>query len=88
VIISVLLETMLLAALGAAVGAGITWAIFDGFRASTVGANSSQVVFAFDVSRELLASGLKWALAIGLVGGLLPAIRAARMPLAAGLGEL
>jgi putative ABC transport system permease protein len=88
VIVSVLLETMLLAALGGAVGAGITWAIFDGFTASTVGANSSQVVFAFDVSPELLASGLKWALAIGLVGGLLPAIRAARMPIVTGLREL
>jgi putative ABC transport system permease protein len=88
VILSVLLETMLLAVLGGAVGAGLTWMIFDGFTASTVGANSSQVVFAFDVSRELLASGLKWALAIGLVGGLLPALRAARMPIVAGLREL
>jgi putative ABC transport system permease protein len=88
VILSVLLETMLLAVLGGAVGAGLTWLIFDGFTASTVGANSSQVVFAFDVSRELLASGLKWALAIGLVGGLLPALRAARMPIIVGLREL
>jgi putative ABC transport system permease protein len=88
VILSVLLETMLLAVLGGAVGAGLTWMIFDGFTASTVGANSSQVVFAFDVSRELLASGLKWALVIGLVGGLLPALRAARMPIVAGLREL
>jgi len=88
VILSVLLETMLLAVLGGAVGAGLTWMIFDGFTASTVGANSSQVVFAFDVSRELLASGLKWALAIGLIGGLLPALRAARMPIVAGLREL
>jgi putative ABC transport system permease protein len=88
VILSVLLETMLLALLGGAVGAGLTWMIFDGFTASTVGANSSQVVFAFDVSRELLASGLKWALVIGLIGGLLPALRAARMPIVAGLREL
>jgi len=88
VVVSVLLETMLLAVLGGSVGAGLTWMIFDGFTASTVGANSSQVVFAFDVSRELLASGLKWTLAIGLVGGLLPALRAARMPIVAGLREL
>jgi putative ABC transport system permease protein len=88
VIVSVLLETMLLAVLGGAVGAGITWILFDGFTASTVGANSSQVVFAFDVSRELLASGLEWALAIGLVGGLLPALRAARVPIVLGLREL
>jgi putative ABC transport system permease protein len=79
---------MLLAVLGGAVGAGLTWLIFDGFTASTVGANSSQVVFAFDVSQELLVSGLKWALAIGLIGGLLPALRAARMPIIAGLREL
>jgi putative ABC transport system permease protein len=88
VIVSVLLETMLLAVLGGAVGAGLTWMIFDGFTASTVGANSSQVVFAFDVSRELLTSGLEWALAIGLVGGLLPALRAARVPIVLGLREL
>jgi putative ABC transport system permease protein len=88
VIVSVLLETMLLAVLGGAVGAGLTWMIFDGFTASTVGANSSQVVFAFDVSPELLTSGLEWALAIGLVGGLLPALRAARVPIVMGLREL
>jgi putative ABC transport system permease protein len=88
VILSVLLETMLLAALGGAVGATLTWVMFDGFTASTVGANSSQVVFAFDVSRELLADGLKWALAIGFIGGLLPAIRAARLPIVMGLREL
>jgi ABC-type molybdenum transport system ATPase subunit/photorepair protein PhrA len=39
-------------------------------------------------SRELLSDGLKWALAIGLIGGLLPAIRAARLPIVAGLREL
>ena len=88
VIVSVLLETLLLAALGGAVGAGLTWAIFDGFTASTVGANSSQVVFAFKVSRELLSNGLMWALAIGLIGGLLPAIRAARLPIVLGLRGL
>jgi putative ABC transport system permease protein len=88
VIVSVLLETLLLAALGGAIGAGLTWAIFDGFTASTVGANSSQVVFAFKVSPELLSNGLMWALAIGLIGGLLPAIRAARLPIVLGLRGL
>jgi putative ABC transport system permease protein len=88
VIVSVLLETLLLAALGGVVGAGLTWVIFDGFIASTVGANSSQVVFAFKVSRELLSNGLVWALAIGLIGGLLPAIRAARLPIVLGLRGL
>lgn len=87
VIISVLIETMLLAILGGAIGAALTWVIFDGFTASTL-SGSGQVVFAFDVSRELLWSGLKWALAIGIVGGLFPALRAACMPITGGLREL
>lgn len=87
VIVSVLIETMMLAAVGGVIGAALTWAIFDGFIASTVG-DSGQVVFAFNVSPDLLWSGLKWALVIGIIGGLLPAIRAARMPIVAGLREL
>jgi putative ABC transport system permease protein len=88
VVVSVLLETMLLAMLGGAIGAAVAWAIFDNFTASTLGENFSQVVFAFKVSPALLWSGLKWALAIGFIGGLFPAIRAASMPVAAGLREL
>ena len=52
------------------------------------GANFSQVVFSFRVSPPLLWTGLKWALAIGFIGGLFPALRAARMPVTAGLREL
>jgi putative ABC transport system permease protein len=87
VVVSVLLETMMLAALGGVLGAAVTWVIFDGFTASTMGA-AGQIVFAFDVSPELLWNGLKWAFAIGLIGGLLPAVRAARTPIAVGLREL
>jgi hypothetical protein len=58
-ITAVLLETLLLASLGGAVGAMAAWAIFDGFIASTVGANSSQMVFAIKVSPVILGSGLK-----------------------------
>ncbi len=88
VIVSVLLETMLLAVLGGAIGAGIAWAIFDKYTASTLGNNFSQVVFAFSVTPALLASGLKWALAIGFIGGFFPAVRAARVPVTVGLREL
>src|SRR5882757_3652687 len=88
VIVSVLLETMLLAILGGALGAVLAWAIFDNYTASTLGANFSQVVFAFNVSPALLWSGLKWALAIGFIGGLFPAVRAARLPVTVGLREL
>jgi putative ABC transport system permease protein len=88
VVVSVLLETMLLALLGGALGAGLAWAVFDDYTASTLGSNFSQVVFAFNVTPALLTSGLKWALAIGFVGGLFPAVRAAIVPVTAGLREL
>ena len=88
VVVSVLIETLLLAIAGGAVGAGIAWALFDNYTASTLGANFSQVVFEFRVTPALLATGLKWALAIGFLGGLFPALRAARMPVTDGLREL
>jgi putative ABC transport system permease protein len=88
VVVSVLLETMLLAVLGGVLGAGLAWAIFDNYTASTLGSNFSQVVFAFNVSPLLLWNGLKWALAIGFIGGLFPAVRAARIPVTVGLREL
>ena len=88
VVVSVLIETLLLALAGGVIGAGLAWAIFDHYTASTLGANFSEVVFEFRVTPALLASGLKWALAIGLVGGLFPAVRAARMPVTEGLREL
>jgi putative ABC transport system permease protein len=88
VVVSVLIETLLLALAGGVIGAGLAWAIFDHYTASTLGANFSQVVFEFRVTPALLAGGLKWALAIGFVGGLFPAVRAARMPVTDGLREL
>lgn len=80
VVVSIILEAMLLALLGGAIGAFLSWLLFDQYRVSTLGANFSQVVFAFEVSSPLITQGLVWALAIGLVGGLLPAIHAARQP--------
>ncbi len=88
VVVSVMLETMLLATLGGAVGAAIAWLLFNNYTASTLGANFTQIVFAFQVTPELLWRGLKWALAIGLLGGLFPALRAARMSVTEGLREL
>ena len=88
VVVSVMLETMLLALLGGALGAGIAWLLFDQYTASTLGANFTQIVFAFRVTPELLWRGMKWALAIGMLGGLFPALRAARMSVTEGLREL
>ena len=80
VVTAVMLETMLLALLGGLLGAAIAWLVFNGYTVSTLGQNFSQVVFQFRVTPELLWTGLKWALGIGLVGGLFPALRAARLP--------
>jgi putative ABC transport system permease protein len=88
VVVSVLLESLLLAAVGGAAGAGLAYVLFDGYRTATMNWQSfSQVAFAFDVDAKLLVQGIVYALAIGLVGGLLPAIRAARMPVAMALRE-
>jgi putative ABC transport system permease protein len=85
VVVAVMLETMLLALLGGILGAALAWLVFNGYTVSTLGNNFSQVVFSFQVSPELLWSGLKWALGIGLVGGLFPALRAARLPVTTAL---
>lgn len=88
VVISVLIESLFLAALGGAVGAAFAYYVFNGFRAATINWQSfSQVAFAFEVTPQLLALGAGIALTIGLFGGLFPAIRAARMPVASALRE-
>ena len=88
VVISVMLEAALLALTGGVIGAGIAWAVFDNYTASTLGANFSQVVFAFQVSPQLILNGLLWALGIGLLGGLFPAVHAARQPVTSALRAL
>lgn len=88
VVISVLAESLLLALAGGLIGAALAWWAFDGFRAATLNFTSfSQVAFAFEVSPTLLFRGIAFALVIGFLGGLLPAIRAARQPVADALRE-
>jgi len=84
VVMAVLLETLLLAVAGG-LGGGLSYLIFNGYSASTMGSNFSTIVFAFDVNLSLLWMGLQWALGIGLVGGLFPAVRAARVPITSAL---
>ena len=88
VVTAVMLETMLLALVGGLLGCAVAWLVFNGYSVSTIGSNFSAVVFKFHVSPELLWSGLKWALGIGLVGGLFPALRAARLPITTALREI
>jgi putative ABC transport system permease protein len=88
VIISVLFESLVLALLGGVIGALIAYFAFDGFRAATMNFQTfSQVAFAFSVTPKLLTLAIIWAAAIGFVGGLFPAIRAARLPIASALRE-
>jgi putative ABC transport system permease protein len=86
-VVSVMLETMLLALAGGVLGAGVAWAVFNGYTVSTLGSNFSQVVFRFQVSPGLLLHGLQWALVIGFIGGLFPALRAANLPVTQALRE-
>ena len=89
VLFSVMLESLALALIGGAIGGTIAYVCFNGFQAATVNwASFSQVTFAFDVSQQLLAQGIIGAALIGLIGGFLPAIRAARLPIASALREL
>jgi putative ABC transport system permease protein len=80
VIASVMAEALLLALLGGLLGAGIAYLLFNGYTVSTLGSGFTQIAFGFAVTPELLFKGLNWALMIGFVGGLAPAIHAARIP--------
>ena len=80
IVASLLLESILLALPGALVGALVAWALFNGFLASPFGAS-----FRMTVTPSLALLGLGWALAMGLLSGLLPAMRASRMPVTAAL---
>ncbi|MGE0703760.1 MAG: ABC transporter permease [Vicinamibacterales bacterium] len=89
VVVSVLGEAMALGLIGGLIGGALAYLIFNGYQTSTMNWQSfSQVAFAFRVTPQLLVGGLFYALSMGLVGGLLPAIRAARMPIASALREL
>jgi putative ABC transport system permease protein len=88
VMISALLEAMILALIGGLLGTVIAYALFNGYTASTLGSNFSQVVFQFHVSPTLLLDGLQWALAIGFIGGFFPALQAASIPVSVALREL
>jgi putative ABC transport system permease protein len=87
VLVSVMLESLLLALIGGVLGAALAWLFFNGYTVSTLGANFSQVAFDFRVTPALLVKGITWATFIGLVGGFFPALRAIRMPITTALRE-
>jgi putative ABC transport system permease protein len=86
VVVSVVVEALVLALIGAFAGAGLAWLFFDGHTVSTVGgAGVANVIFHLRVGGGLIIVGIVWACVVGLIGGLLPAIRAARLPVATAL---
>ena len=87
VVVAVMLETMLLAALGGLLGGLVAWALFDGFSASTMAGTVGKLSFELRVTPALVWTGMQWALAIGFIGGLYPAVRAARLPITVALRE-
>jgi putative ABC transport system permease protein len=89
VVISVLAEAVALSLIGGVIGGAIAWAAFDGYQTSTMNFQSfSQVAFAFAVTPSLLAMALLYAVLMGFFGGLLPAIRAARLPIVTALRQI
>jgi putative ABC transport system permease protein len=80
VVVSVILESLVLAIPGALLGGAIAWGLFNNHDVHMGG-----VSFSMSVTPGLVVLGLIWALVIGLIGGLAPSIRAARLPVAAAL---
>lgn len=85
VVVSVMLESLILALAGGLLGALAAYVLFNNMAVSTLGANFTQVVFRFAVTPALVVNGLVIAVVIGMVGGLLPALRAARQPVTTAL---
>lgn len=89
VVTSVLAEALFIGLVGGVLGAIVSYFAFNGLRTSTMNfATFSQLTFAFTVTPQLMVQGLIWALVLGLIGGLLPSLRAAKLPITTGLREL
>lgn len=84
-VMSVLAEALVLALIGGVIGALIAWLFFNGNTVSTSGGGMGQMVFELSVSPQLMILGIVWACFIGVLGGLFPAVRAARLPVAMAL---
>ena len=85
VLSAVFLESLLLSAIGALVGTAIAWLLFGGHTLNMLTGSQTQMVFSLQITPALADLGIIWALVIGFIGGLFPAIRAARLPVATAL---
>ncbi len=80
IVASTLCESILLAVPGALLGAALAWVLFNGLSASPFGYS-----FRLEVTPALALLGVSWALVMGFIGGILPAVRAARVPVTTAL---
>src|SRR5678816_2534843 len=89
VVCSVMFESVVLALLGGIVGGLVAYLAFDGYASTTMNFDTwSQIAFSFAVTPQLLLRATILAMIIGLIGGLFPAIRAARLPIASALRDV
>ena len=88
VVVSIVVEALILAFAGGIIGAALGWVAFNGNAVNTLGGGNTQVVFQLMVTPVLISLGLLMALGVGLVGGLIPAAHAARLPVATALRGL
>jgi putative ABC transport system permease protein len=89
VVISVLVESVLLGAAGGLLGGVLAYIFLNGMQSSTMNFQTfSQITYAFTVTPQLMVTGIVYGLVLTFIAGLLPGIRAARMPITAGLREL
>jgi putative ABC transport system permease protein len=86
VVLSVLAESLALALVGGLLGGGLAYLAVNGYQTATINWQSfSQVAFSLSVTPGLLVGGIVYALVMGFLGGVFPALRAARIPVAEGL---
>jgi putative ABC transport system permease protein len=89
VVVSVLVEAMILGAVGGLIGGVLALVFLNGMHSSTMNwASFSQMTFAFTVTPQLMMTGIIYGLILCFIAGILPGIRAARLPITAGLREL
>lgn len=86
VVIAVVIEGVILGTLGGVIGTLIAYATLNGLEASTLAFGmTSQLYFSFAVTSQLMQTGVTYALGLGLLGTLLPAVQAVRRPMAEGM---
>ena len=78
-------ESVLIASIGTALGLAVSWAVFNGWQASTLGANNTHMAFKLEVSQSVIQTVAIFGVTIGIIGGVLPALSATRIPLIAAL---